>query len=123
VHNLKNVVKVHGAKRESEHQSEHRDAERLDPDGSADLTVQPAHRLKHAELAPTIGDRNRERIHDAENGHQHRHGNLHRRQREPLIGDSENVVFELAVGEHEHLPHSRISAEDLSFYFRRLSDR
>ena len=59
-----------------------------------------------SELASTIRDRNRERIHDAENGDQHRDGDLHRRQRKPLIGDSENVIFELAVGEHEHLPYS-----------------
>ena len=52
-----------------------RNAERLDPHGPANLAVETADRPQHAELPPPIGNRDGERVHDAQNRDQHGNGN------------------------------------------------
>ena len=90
---LQHVIQIDRAEREPERQPERADAERLDPDRPADLSAQSADRLQHAELAPPVGDRHRQRVHDAENRDQHRDRNLHGGEAEPLIGDLQDVAL------------------------------
>ena len=85
--------------------------------------MESSDRLQDAELAPAIGDRHGQRVHDPEDGDQHGDGNLYRRQRKPLIRDPEDVVLELAVGEHEHLTDPGVAAENLTLHIRWLRIR
>ena len=112
LHDLQDVIEIDRAEREAEHQAERADAERLDPDRPPDLAAQSADRLQHAELAPPIGDRHGQRVHDAEDRDEHGDGDLHRRQAEPLVGDLQNVALELRVRQHEHLRAARHSARE-----------
>src|SRR5262249_60963359 len=82
------------------------------PPGGATLRVQPADRLQHAQLATAIGDRHGQRVDDAEDRDEHRHGNLDRGEAEPLIGDPDDVAFQLRVREYEQLTVAREPLEN-----------
>ena len=43
---------------------------------------------------------------------QHRNRDLHRGEAEPLIGDLQDVAFQLVVGQHEDLPLPGVLFED-----------
>jgi hypothetical protein len=84
------------------------------------LAGQAADGAQHAELAPAVGNRHGQRVDDAENRDQHGDRDLHRGQREPLIGHADDVSAELAVGENEHLPLVFVALENPPLHVRHL---
>jgi hypothetical protein len=57
--------------------------------------------LQDAQFAPPVGDRNGQRVDDAEHRYENGNTDLHVTEREPLIGDAHDEVAEFAVGEDE----------------------
>ena len=120
---LEHVVQIDGAEGQAQHHTEGPGADRFHPDRPPDLTPESAHGPQHAELAPAIRNRDRQRVHDSEDGHEHGHRHLDVRQLEPLIGQSQNILPQVVVVQDEHLTHAGELLEHAPPHVQRIRAR
>ena len=78
----------------------------------SDLGAEPSQCSQHPQFAAPIRDRHGQRIHDAEDGHEHGNRNLHVHETEPLIRDSQDVPPALLVREDEDVPPPCVPVDD-----------
>ena len=96
------------------------DGPRFHPYGAADLVAQAANGAQHAEFATPIGDRNGERVDDAEYRNQHGDHYLDIGEAEPLVHDLGDVSSDFTVEHHEQvtLPADAFDNAAAHFFLR-----